>query len=79
MGTEAGVQAYRPTQEKEVKSMEASSNGSVRLTRRQVQQLATTVANVNADEVDLSIGVDGRLLVKQVIKTEKLKALPLSK
>lgn len=60
--------------------MEASSNGnSVRLTRKQIQQLATTVANVGAEEVDISRGDDGRLLVKQVIKTEKLKALPLSK
>jgi len=57
----------------------ANGNGSVRLTRKQVQQLATTVANVQAEEVDISHGDDGRLLVKQVIKTEKLKALPLSK
>jgi len=57
----------------------ANGNGSVRLTRKQVQQLATTVANVQAEEVDISNGEDGRLLVKQVIKTEKLKALPLSK
>jgi len=58
----------------------ANGNGNnVRLTRKQVKQLATTVENANAEEVDISNGEDGRLLVKQVIKTEKLRALPLSK
>ena len=58
----------------------ANGNGNnVRLTAKQVQQLATTVANTHAEEVDLSNGEDGRLLVRQVIKTEKLRALPLSK
>lgn len=57
----------------------ANTNGNVRLTLEQVRKLAQSMGNARADEVVLSYGTDGRLIVKQVIKTEKFKALPLSK
>jgi hypothetical protein len=82
MGEEAGVQAYRPTQTKEVKSMDpdaTTGNGtvSVRLTADQVHKLAKAVNIAKAEEIDVSNGADGRLLVKQVVKVERMKALKL--
>jgi hypothetical protein len=60
--------------------MDPETNGNgVRLTLDQVRKLAQTMNNAHADEVNLSYGADGRLIVKQVIKTEKFKSLPLSK
>lgn len=59
--------------------MEAGNGNGVRLTLEQVRRLAQSMNNAHADEVDLSLGSDGRLIVKQVIKTEKFKSLPLGK
>jgi len=59
---------------------EEMTNGKgVRLSLDQVRKLAQSMNNANATEVELTNGSDGRLIVKQVIKTEKFKALPLSK
>jgi hypothetical protein len=60
--------------------MEPENNGSMslRLTMRQVRSLEKAMANTNADEVIISRGEDGRLIVKQVVKTEKFRALKIS-
>lgn len=58
---------------------ENTNGNGVRLTIKQARSLVQSMSNSNAAEVDLSNGVDGRLIVKQVIKTEKFKSLPLSK
>lgn len=60
---------------------EETNNGSspgVRLTRDQIASLGKTVGrNPDIEEVEVSRGVDGRLLVKQVVKVERMKALKL--
>lgn len=57
-----------------------TENGAgVRLTREQIASLGKTVGrNPDIEEVEISHGVDGRLLVKQVVKVERMKALKLS-
>jgi hypothetical protein len=50
----------------------------MRLTRKQVNAIASAMSTANADQVDLSYGEDGRLLVKQVLTVEKFKALKVS-
>jgi hypothetical protein len=60
--------------------MEMNTNGSVRLTRQQISDLGKTIGrNPDVEEVELTHGDDGRLLVRQVVKVERLKALKLSK
>lgn len=57
---------------------ETTENGSLRLTRDQINKLAKAVnLGDGVDEVALSRGTDGRLIVKRVVKTETLRALKL--
>jgi len=61
--------------------MYPENNGSskaVRLSLKQVRSLEKAMANTGADEVEIGRGEDGRLIVKQVVKTEKLRALKIS-
>jgi len=52
--------------------------GGLRLSFKQVQSLLTAMTNTSSSEVVLSRGEDGRLIAKQVVKTEKLRALKIS-
>jgi hypothetical protein len=53
-------------------------NGTgMRLTRKQVQSLLTAMENTNADQVDITRAEDGRLIVKQVMTVERLRALKI--
>lgn len=60
--------------------MDPENNGDhVRLTRQQIMSLYRAVSNnANLQEIDVSHGTDGRLLAKEVVKVERLKALKLS-
>jgi hypothetical protein len=88
MGKKAWLPQNHSTQAKEVIGMEdeldeerrlAGNNGkSIRMTRRQVEALAKAVLNTNTEAVQLSLGEDGRLIVKAVETVEKLRALKIS-
>ena len=58
--------------------MDPENNGDMRLTREQVNKLAQAVnRGSGVEEISLSRGSDGRLIVKEVVKVERMKALKL--
>jgi hypothetical protein len=59
--------------------MEWQKNGAIRLSKRQITDLASAVSHKNVEMVELSEGADGRLIVKEVQTVERLKALKISK
>jgi hypothetical protein len=57
---------------------ENTTNGTLRLTRQQVASLGKAVGrNPDIEEVELFRAADGRLVVRQVVKVERLKALKM--
>jgi hypothetical protein len=59
---------------------EKEENGvnSLRLTREQISSLGKAVGrNPEVEEVDLYRATDGRLVVRQVVKVERFKALKI--
>jgi hypothetical protein len=58
--------------------VDPETNGSFRLTRQQISNLGKAVGrNPAIEEVELTRAVDGRLVVKQVVKVERMKALKI--
>jgi hypothetical protein len=58
--------------------MDPETNGSFRLTRQQLANLGKAVGrNPEIEEVELTRAIDGRLVVKQVVKVERMKALKI--
>ena len=60
--------------------MDPLENGTtpLRLTYKQVRSLMDAMTNTKAAEVELSRGEDGRLIARQVVTVEKLRALKIS-
>lgn len=60
--------------------MDPENNGthSLRLTRQQISSLSKAMAHNEVEEVDLYRASDGRLVVRQVVKVERFKALKIS-
>jgi hypothetical protein len=58
--------------------MEFNGSTPVRLTMKQARALVEAMINTNATEVEITRGEDGRLIVKQVTRVEKLRALKIS-
>lgn len=59
--------------------MDPETNGAFRLTRQQIINLGKAIGrSPNTEEVELARTPDGRLIVREVVKVERLKAFKIN-
>lgn len=59
--------------------MDPETNGTFRLTRQQIVNLSKAIGRKpDTEEVELARTPDGRLIVREVVKVERLKAFKIN-